>query len=101
MALNSTEIYHKCELSRGGFPDEVVFRLKTLGGDTLVGTANVQYCRKLDGPLAGDEPKQRTPGLVAARIVGHTKDGNLLVSVPSGDVVRVASETVAEEQLTG
>jgi hypothetical protein len=90
-------VFIRCQLSRGGFSSERVFRLD-LGkddqgkGKVFLGSAPVQYCQTEAGkPLKPDEPPpgKRIPGQVAARIVRENQDQTVWLSFPDGSVTQV------------
>ena len=85
----------RCQLSRGGFSSERVFRVRAVNGAQFIGVAPPEYCFTEQGkPIGPDEPAPGTsmPGLVTARKVRTAADGTLLVSVPDGSVVSVRPE---------
>jgi hypothetical protein len=89
-----------CTISRGGFTDERIFRVKLADDGTHVGACPRQYCYKRSGRLLKeDEPSERgktIEGLVLARYVREAKEGVALVSVPDGAVVSVRPEQIRE-----
>lgn len=84
-----------CQLSRGGFSGERVFRLDTAGNE-YVGAAPRHYCYTRQGkPLPDDQPAagKAVAGLVLAQIL-RRDDGTLLVYLPDGAVVSVRADQV-------
>jgi hypothetical protein len=81
-----------CQLSRGGFSSQRVFRVKTADNQTIAGVADLDYCYAEDTtPLDADQPPEgkRVAGLVAARIVAEEDKDKVLISVPDGKVLAV------------
>lgn len=71
----------RCSFRRGGFPDELLFIIRTTTGTTWYGVAPAQYCLTPDLRPLGDDPD---PGVeMAGRITG------LALTPPSGETVRV------------
>ena len=88
----------RCRISRGGFSSERVFRVTTPEKVEHVGAAPVEYFFDENQQGLPLEPPPRgvsLPGLVAARVVEQNHN-TVLVSVPSGEVLRVATNEVTE-----
>ena len=80
----------QCKISRGGFSGEKVFRMQLADGTEHVGAAPTAYCYDAQGrPLGAGGPPAPVAGLLTARIIERYEDGTCLVSVPSGEVLRV------------
>jgi len=87
----------RCTISRGGFSDERIFRLRLPGGD-YTGIASRTYCwNDQDDPLSEGEPAegQTIAGKVAARVL-EVRGADVLVSIPDGDVVTVRANQLIE-----
>ncbi len=87
-----------CQLSRGGFSDERVFRVALANGETHIGAALVEYCYTSEGqPLGDDQPEKGKPikGLLDAWVVQTRADDQVLVSVPDGSVLVVKKSQIA------
>ncbi len=97
--LNSgTLVAVRCRISRGGFSSERVFRVTVAGGVEHVGAAPVEYFfDEQQRRLPPDQPPRGVTlqGFVAARVVEQT-NGTILVSVPSGEVLRVGTGEIIE-----
>jgi hypothetical protein len=88
----------RCELARGGFSSERVFRVKTLAGGTLAGVADLEYCFTAEKERLGadDPPAGKTVrGFVAARVI-RPENGSFLISVPDGSVASVQGNTLVQ-----
>jgi hypothetical protein len=94
-------VYVPCEISRGGFSSERVFRVD-LGTNadgsrkTFLGSAPLPYCRTSSGkPLGPDEPPpgKRIPGFVAARVI-RKENETAWLSFPDGSVAQVPEKIV-------
>jgi hypothetical protein len=87
-----------CKITRGGFPSERVFRLLLADGSVHVGAAPIEYLFTADRTRLGpDVPTQKgvsIPGFVTARIVAVGPAETVLVSVPSGEVLRVNADAI-------
>jgi hypothetical protein len=99
MFTSGTLVAVNCAISRGGFSSERVFRITLADGEEHVGAAPVQYffdetATRLspDKPLRGET----LLGLVTGRVVDTEGQDVYLVSVPSGEVLRVNSNIVVE-----
>jgi hypothetical protein len=87
----------KCQISKGGFPSERVFRVNLVGGVEHVGVAPVHYFFTESGQPLPQQPGENglpTPGFIAGRILAQ-KDNALLVSVPSGEVLLLPASEVS------
>jgi hypothetical protein len=93
MMYSESLVALRCRITRGGFSSERVFRVRLAEGEEYVGVAPVDYfLTEAKAPLPADEPPQRgtaITGHVAARVLSNGSDEAALVSVPSGDVLRV------------
>jgi len=81
-----------CELSRGGFSAERIFRIKLPDGEVYVGAAPLKYCRHTDfSPLDANQPRpnQKLKGFILARKIRGEDNGMALVAVPDGEVLIV------------
>jgi hypothetical protein len=81
-----------CKITRGGFSDERIFKLRRHDGTEYTGIASRRYCWGPDDRLlAADEPPSADEwikGKVAARIL--SADGREAdVSVPDGEAITV------------
>jgi len=89
----------RCEISRGGFPSEKVFRLTQSDGTVHIGAAPAGYffttAKKRFKPGEPAERGEWVPGFLAARVIQES-DGTLLVSVPLADVLSVKKEDFVE-----
>ena len=96
----SDVVFVCCELSRGGFSSERVFRLKTIGDKEFVGSAPIQYCQtKARAPLKPAEPEEgkSVPGFVAARVIRENGDDTVWLSFPDGSVAQVSKELIQQQ----
>jgi hypothetical protein len=85
----------RCTLSRGGFSEERIFRIKLPGGKMHVGAAPRQYCYHRKGLLLGPDepaPKAQIDGKIVVRILREDGPGRILVYLPDGDVVPVTED---------
>jgi hypothetical protein len=88
----------ECEISRGAFSGERVFRVSLPNRGEHIGAASVNYFRKDDDSgLASDEPRpgEQVKGRVAARIVQKMGD-RVLVYLPDGEVVHLKPNQIGE-----
>lgn len=79
-----------CTIARGGFSDELVFRVPLDRGDDLVGVAPRGYCRLPDGtPIPAGRPAkdEELAGLIACRPLPADGRPTVPVSLPDGQVV--------------
>jgi hypothetical protein len=100
----SDPVYVRCQLSRGGFSSERVFRLTAAGGEEFVGSAPLPYCQTAGGkPLTPEQPPEgvRMHGRVAARVIRRDSDGSAWLSFPDGSVAQVWEELVIERKPEG
>ena len=81
-----------CEITRGGFSDERIFKVRRDDDTEYTGIASRRYCwGRDDRLLAADEPpsaEKWVKGKVAARILS-VRDHRADVSVPDGEVITV------------
>src|SRR5205823_4090688 len=92
-----TQVALSCELTRGAFSDERVFKLKHTRGE-YQGIASRRYCWGEDNRLLAEhEPAEgeMIEGKVAARII-EVLNGNVLVSLPDGEVITVSRDQLLE-----
>ena len=81
-----------CKIERGGFSSERTFEIKLANGDILAGTAFVRYfLDKHRQPLDEDLPQYNEPldGFAKCRVVRQISDDEVLIDLPSSDVIRV------------
>ena len=79
---------------RGAFSGERVFEIALADGRTYRGVAPVHYCWDDEGrPLGPNEPAEKIRGGIACRVLGRI-DNAPVVSIPDGEVVPVAEETI-------
>ena len=94
----SQPIALNCRITRGGFSDERLFRVRQSSGEDYLGIASRRYCWGPNDRLLGenDPPSDERwiEGKVAARVIGVRGD-DVHVSVPDGEVI-----TVRRDQLT-
>src|SRR5438034_7247352 len=90
----------RCRISRGGFSSERVFRVTVANGEEYIGAAPVDYFfDESKGPLPPEQPRERgssVPGFVAGRVIEREPNGICVVSVPSGEVLRVGVDEISE-----
>jgi hypothetical protein len=88
----------KCDISRGGFSDERVFRI-SIGDHEYTGVASRQYFWTEAGEdLQEGEPPagQVIAGLIATKIIEVQDDNRVLVSVPDGEVITVPVDALRD-----
>lgn len=88
-----------CIIERGGFSSERTFRIALPNGSELVGTADVEYLTDEDGNAIPDgqpEPGRPIRGRVQYRRLRSTHDGEVLIEVPSSDVVRLKTSQLVD-----
>lgn len=88
----------KCQVARGGQPDERVFRITLPDGIPYVGVVPRRYCFTRQGTsLSEGEPPagKRADGLVSARVLREEDEGAFLISVPDGAVLLVYRDDVS------
>lgn len=82
-----------CTIEQGGFSSERAFEIRTAdGGKLLVGTANFEYLRNAKREeLDEDTPGygEKLSGYVMCRKVREIDEANVLVEVPSSDLIHV------------
>ncbi len=87
----------KCRIFPGSFSGERVVLIPLPNGATHKGLAPTAYCWKQDSkPLEiGDPaPGGSIDGIVAARLLGKTDAGDMVVTIPDGDVINVSKDIV-------
>lgn len=91
-------VHLECELGRGGFDSERVYRIKRSGAPELVGLAPVHYCWTASGDRLPDGVPQRKTtinGLVAGRVMAN--GGNIAkVELPDGQMITVVASSVCK-----
>lgn len=95
--MNSEQIAILCQLSRGAFTDERIFRIKLAEEGTYTGACPRQYCYTREGKLLKTEQPEKgkqVSGLILARRVADPGEGSVLVSVPDGEVLAVMAEEI-------
>jgi hypothetical protein len=81
---------------QGAFSGERVFEIALADGKPYRGVVPVHYCWDDAGkPLGRDEPRSKIRGWIACRVLGRIDDVPV-VSIPDGEVVPVAEETIIE-----
>jgi hypothetical protein len=84
-----------CKLAPSAFSGERVFEVELANGESYRSLAPRPFCWNDQGQLVADkEPAVEAPGMVAARIVDRTDDGQVLVEVPDGEVIAVDEKIV-------
>jgi hypothetical protein len=86
-----------CDISRGGFSAERIFRVKLPDGEVYVGAAPLKYCLRKDlRPMDVNEPSpdRKLKGFILARTIRREGNGMALVAVPDGEVLIVNEETI-------
>jgi hypothetical protein len=81
----------------GGFSEERIVEVALPGGGVQAVLAPRRYCWTREGtPLGTDEPAagRTIEGLVAARGLGRTSEGLVLVDTPDGETFAVAADIV-------
>jgi hypothetical protein len=100
MLNGETMVAVRCQISRSGFSSERVFRITLPNGGEYVGAGPVEYFFDENRRrLAADQPAQREvriPGFVAGRVVTAEPVAVPLLSLPSGDVVRIGRSEITE-----
>jgi len=90
----------RCRISRSGFSSERVFRVNRSDGPEHIGAAPVRYFfTEGKKPLPPDQPAERgvqIKGFLTGRVVLEESAEVILVSVPSGEVLRVNRQETAE-----
>lgn len=87
----------ECAIERGGFSSERTFEIDLGENGRLVGMANVEYFRDADKEPLDDETPQygeKLMGYVACRKIRQTGDGQVLIEVPSSDMIHVQDEVL-------
>lgn len=84
-----------CKLAPGGFSGERVFEVELADGKLYRSVAPRQFCWNDQGRLvAENEPADEASGMVAARVLDWTDDGQTIVEVPDGEVIAVEESHV-------
>ncbi len=86
-----------CEIARGGFTSERTFEISVDSGK-LIGTADVEYLRTEGRQhLDEDTPSygEKIRGFVACRKI-REEDDEVLVEVPSSDMIHVATKDLLD-----
>jgi hypothetical protein len=87
----------ECRLAPGGFSGEREFEVVLANGKPYRSLAPRQFCWNERGELVGErEPEHESPGMVAARLLDVTEDGQQIVEVPDGEVIAVDREVVRQ-----
>ncbi|HKI38479.1 MAG TPA: hypothetical protein VKA46_41910 [Gemmataceae bacterium] len=85
-----------CQLAPGAFSGERIFEVELADGSKYRSLAPRQFCW-VNGKLVGvTEPATETAGLVAAKVVDQTEDGQVIVEVPDGEVIAVDAARVKD-----
>ena len=87
----------KCELSPGGFSGERIFEIWLANGDLYKSIAPRQFCWNEEGKLVEEnEPSDgnKIPGKVAARLIDHLDENQVIVEVPDGQIIAVNKEDI-------
>jgi hypothetical protein len=82
--------YIECDVSPGAFSGELAFEI-ILNGEKHVGLAAKMYFFAKDGKQLGDVTT-KTKALIMARVLREEEDGEFLVSIPDGEVIRVKKD---------
>jgi hypothetical protein len=88
----------RCRITRGGFSSERVFRVTLTDSTEYVGAAPAEYFfDEFEKPLPPDQPPRGVTklGVVAGRVVGGEGQDGVLVSVPSGEVLKIDPRQIA------
>lgn len=101
--MNPRFFHIRCTIERGGFSSERTFEVETSDGGKLVGSADIRYlCDENKNPLDDDEPPfgQRISGFVKCRWIRPIDNQNVLIDLPSADVIHVPADELHELTLT-
>ena len=84
-----------CKFELGGFSGERVFDVVLANGQHYQSVAPRFFFWNDHGKLVNeDEPQTESTGMIAARVVDQTDDGQFLVVVPDGEVIAVEKAAV-------
>ncbi|MEO6811397.1 MAG: hypothetical protein ABI353_19985 [Isosphaeraceae bacterium] len=84
-----------CILALGGFSGERIFEVTLANGSPYRSIAPRHFCWNIQGRLVAEtEPATEAPGMVAARVIDQTDDGQMIVEVPDGEVIAVDQKIV-------
>jgi len=93
----SESYFIPCLIERGGFSSERTFEIDTHEGGKLVGTANIEYLRTASKTTLDEgspEYGEQISGFVKCRKVHNIDEQNVLVEVPSADVIHVPADSL-------
>src|SRR5438552_56134 len=82
-----------CTMLPGGFSGEIGFQMEFAGGSHIGLASRRHFWRKDRTPLGKDSVVSAEPGYVAVRVI-REEDGDLLVSIPDGEVLKVRSDQI-------
>lgn len=91
-------VFLACDLSRGAFPNERVFKVGVYDGGEYIGLTPLHYCYRTDGSrLSADEPEANASinGKLAARLV-RNGNGRADVAIPDGEIISVPRDALSE-----
>jgi hypothetical protein len=97
--MQTHQIALLCEISRGAFSAERIFRIKLPNQEEYVGAASLDYCYTDKGrPLESDQPPpgKTIKGKIEARFIQEKEGGTMLVAVPDGAVLTVGADQKTE-----
>jgi hypothetical protein len=86
-----------CTLALGGFSGERIFEVTLADGSSYRSIAPRHFCWNDQEKLVAEtEPTTEVPvpGMVAARVIDQTDDGQMIVEVPDGEVIAVDKKIV-------
>lgn len=95
--MSNKMFFIPCEIERGGFTSERTFEISVDSGK-LIGTADVEYLRTEGRQhLDEDTPSygEKIRGFVACRKI-REEDDEVLVEVPSSDMIHVATKDLLD-----
>lgn len=89
-------VWVKCEFSRGGFPTERIFRIKSPQGGIYRGVAPSGYCYGTDKKALGDAAfdKDRVPGRLPGIAYGTGAGGTTRVQLPDGEIYDLGDDVI-------
>lgn len=87
----------KARIEQSGFSGERIFQVKLANGDPHRGLAPRQFCwNSRNNQIQEFDTDDNIEGFVAARIIDVIDDDQLVVEIPSGEVIAVDKQDVTE-----
>lgn len=90
-------VWVECQLSRGGFPSELVFHLPAPDGGEFIGVAPARYCFGADKSPARTDlaPGEKEPGWLLGIALEEIHGSELVrVLLPNNDIYEIGGDRI-------